>query len=329
VGKARLVSPARTHGGFSGHLWEQFFLPRSLPAGSLLWSPANTGPLLVRDQVVTIHDLAPLDHPEWYQPAFAAWYRVLIPGLARRARRILTPSEFSKQRILTVLKVPADKVRVAPEGVDPAVFHPRSERDTAQALSRLRLRSPYLLAVGAAPGRKNLDGLLKAWERVYPDFPKVTLAIAGSVYGVFQPGPVNEIAEGVCWLGYLPDDDLAALLSGALAFVYPSLYEGFGLCMLEAMACGAPVLCSNAGALPETAGESANLVNARNAQSLAAGLRELISNSDQRAVMRLKGFEHARAFRWETTAQVVWDELVQAWKEITQKKVQMDVGWLR
>ena len=325
--RTRLLAPGRALSGLTGHLWEQLVLPRSLPPGSLLWSPANSGPLLAHSQVVTIHDLAPLDHPEWYQPAFVAWYRMLMPGLAQRAVHIITQSNFSKKRVLARLGVPAVKVTVIPEGVDLAIFRPAPQQVTSKVLSRLGISSPYLLAVGALPGRKNLERLLEAWKMILPIYPEMTLAVVGSRGRVFLVKTELEVSKRVRWLGYLEDRDLAALYSGALALLYPSLYEGFGLCLLEAMACGTPVLCSTAGALPEVAGEAALQINCRDTPALAAGLHRLIADPSLRADLRLKGLERAQEFRWEQTAQLVWSVLTQAREAIALDSVCADVGW--
>ena len=299
----RLVLPRWERHGVFGHLWEQGVLPTRLPKQALLWSPANTGPLRTRRQVVTLHDLAPLDHPEWFRPWFASWYRWLLPRLACRVRRVLTVSDFSRGRIITGLAVPREQVDVALPGVGPP-FRLMEMRAAEARAVRHGLTGPYVLWVGTMEPRKNLERLLRAWAAVSPNLPEVTLALVGSAGRAFPAADASGAAR-VRRLGRVSDDDLAALYSGAMGLIYVPLYEGFGLPPLEAMACGCPVLASKAGGVPEAVGEAALLVGAEDDAAIAAGLSRLIEDEGLRHKLRARGLERARVFSWERTAQAV------------------------
>jgi glycosyltransferase involved in cell wall biosynthesis len=306
--RVRLVAPAGVAGGPAGHIWEQTLLPGLVEKGEMLWSPANTGPLRLDRHVVTIHDLSALDHPEWYASTFAAWYGYLLPRLARRVRRVLTVSEFSRRRIIERLGVEGDHVVVAPCGVDSERFRPREANQATRLRERLGLPAEYLLAVGSVEPRKNLGRLIEAWKSL-PRTSRPMLVIAGRRAAPFRRPVVALRAEGVRWLNGLADDDLPVLYGGALACVNVSLYEGFGLTVLEAMACGIPVVASGAEALRELAGEAALIVDPLDVGAIAEGLRRIVQDGALRAALRVRGLNLARRFTWEATAEGVWAAL--------------------
>ena len=155
IGNRCRVEKTRSN-GLAGHAWEQFVLPTKLKSKSILWSPANTGPLLIRNQALTIHDLSPLEHPEWFRKSFTMWYRLFLPVLAKRVQVIFTPSETVKQKVLKQLK--AKHVIVTPNGVDTTVFHPEACQQTYEFPQK------YILFVGSLQPRKNLAGLMQAWH---------------------------------------------------------------------------------------------------------------------------------------------------------------------
>lgn len=293
----------------AGHLWEQAVLP-GLVQGRLLFSPANTGPLAVRRQVVTIHDLAALDHPEWFSRSFAAWYGWLLPRLARRVARILTVSEFSRQRLLERFRLPSDQVVVARPGIGPT-FQPATEARISDMRHRLGLERPYVLCLGSLDPRKNLAGALAAWRHVTEQQPDLELVVAGGGHGIFRDALSGGLPAGVRATGYVDDSLLAPLYSGAELFVYLAHYEGFGLPPLEAMACGTPVVCSSATALPESAGTAARLVDPLDAVGAADAILALLQDPALRRDMAARGRAHAAAFTWEACAAGVRDVLDQ------------------
>lgn len=289
--------------GARGHLWEQVVLPGLITPGQVLWSPANTGPLLVENQVLTLHDISPLEHPEWYQPAFTLWYQLFVPLLVRRARRVVASSTFVRKKLLKRFGLLAGRVTVVPGGVDAEVFHPG-------ARSRLDLPPRYVLFVGSLQPRKNLARLLEAWGRIKDKAPDVWLFIAGAGAGVFHP--VSLLApERVKFLGSVPDADLPGLYANATVFVLPSLEEGFGLTALEAMACGTMAITSNAGALPEVVGESGLFFDPLNVAEIAEKLLLVLQEAPVRGSLSEKGLIRARCFSWETSAAMLWEVLEQ------------------
>lgn len=295
----RVVQPPARAAGLRGQLWEQLWLPRLVEKDACLWSPANTGPLAVQRQVVTIHDLSVLDHPEWYDPNFRLWYRLLLPRLVQRVDKILTVSEYSKGSILRRLGVPADKVTVVPEGVDLRVFH---ADDPGRVHVKYGLPDRYILFVGSLEPRKNIERLSLAWSRL-TEFQDVQLVIAGPQVGGSVPSAITRLRRRTRYLGYIPDEDLPALYAGAVFFIMPSLLEGFGLTVLEAMACGTPVIASQAGALPEIVGNAALLVDPTSVEGMTEAIRRLLVEEDRRWYLRKKGLERACQFSWEAAAQ--------------------------
>jgi glycosyltransferase involved in cell wall biosynthesis len=293
-----------------GILWEQFCLPFLIRRTDLLWSPINTGPLAVSNQVVTIHDLIYLEHPEWFSQAHYLLYRSLQPWLARRVRRVLTVSEFSRQRIVSVLGIPPEKVITIPLGVGEE-FSLRSADEISRTQTKQSPYSTYLLTLSTIEPRKNLARLLQAWQQLQPKFPDVSLLIAGN-YRNLPRNRLGKLPTNVRLLGYVDDENLPSIYRSALCFVFPSLYEGFGLPPLEAMACGTPVAASNATSIPEVVGEAGLLFDPYNVDEMAWAMERLIQDSALREKLRQKGLERARQFTWEKTAQGVWDVLSQA-----------------
>ncbi len=287
--------------GLQGHAWEQFILPARLNGHSLLWSPANTGPLIVREQVLTIHDLSPLEHPEWFRAGFAAWYRLFLPILARQVRGIFTPSEHVKQKVIRRFGI--KNVKVTPNGVDHSVFHPGARQ------SRLQLPKCYVLFVGTLEPRKNLSLLLHTWNEIKDDLKEIWLVIAGVGGIVFKELNFPHEMERVLFPGYVDDETLAGLYANALLFILPSQDEGFGLPALEAMASGTPVIVSDGGALPEVVGEAGTIYCPSKSTGLRDAMQECLNNETRRFAMREKGLQRAEKFSWQATAEIVWKSL--------------------
>jgi glycosyltransferase involved in cell wall biosynthesis len=302
--RVQMVRPAQALRGVAGHLWEQIYLPSAV-RGKLLWSPNNTGPLAVRRQVCTMHDLIPLDRPAWFNRRFACWYEWLLPRLAKQVRHIITVSEFTKCRVVELLGVPPEKVTVILHGVDER-FSPQSEEDISIVRRLLGIKSQaYLLYVGNLEPRKNPHRLLEAWGMAQCSVPEeIELVVAGAQGSsrVFEKVLLGAIPPRVHFTGYVPDEHLPALYAGSLALVYPSLYEGFGLPPLEAMACGTPVVTSASTSLPEVVGDAAILVDAGDTRSIADGMIRIVSSRALREDMRRRGFARVKGFTWERTA---------------------------
>lgn len=298
--------------GSRGHAWEQFCLPTRLH-GRLLWSPSNTGPLSVRNQVVTIHDVVPLDHPEWLNRRFAAWYSFLIPRLVRRVQHVITVSAFTRDRLISRCNIEDKKVSVIYNGVDTRF---RLQPPDVIIDTRKKLGIPlgrYVLSVGSLEPRKNLRRLLLAWEAILPGLPTdVSLVLAGAKGRslVFADTPeLKALPDRVRMVGYVPDEDLPALYAGAAAFVYPSVYEGFGLPPLEAMACGTPVIVGNCGSLPEVVGEAAVSVDPYDVDAIARALLDVLTVAALADRLRAAGPVRSRKFGWDKAAKETWQVL--------------------
>jgi glycosyltransferase involved in cell wall biosynthesis len=300
--QVRLISSEVAAQGYQGHLWEQFILPGKLARGELLWSPANTGPLAVARQVVTIHDISPLDQPDGFKHQFRIWYRILLPLLANRSRVVITDSEFSRRRIVERLGVAPGKVEAIPLGIDQEHFYPRGVDEIAAIKQRYGLPGSYLLSVGSLEQRKNYARLFRAWERAAPLNGGTSLVVLGSSGRPFRRLQFERLPDRVQFIPYVSEPELPALYSGALALLYPSLYEGFGLPVLEAMACGIPVIASDAGALPEVVAETGQLVDPLDVEEITQAIVQISAEPALRESFAAKGLSRAGEFSWDQTA---------------------------
>ena len=298
--RVRIVHPGKTLQGVAGHAWEQFSLPASVSPHSILWSPANTGPLAVSNQVLTLYDLSPLEHPEWFKPSFAAWYRLFLPRLVRRVQCVITLSEHVRVKILSRFDLPGDRVVVIPAGVDTTRFH---QQKPPTGTGR------YLLFVGSLEPRKNLSVLLAAWEQIEPQHPDVSIVLAGVTGRVFRHFKFPTNIPRVQFAGYVPDEALPALYAGADLFVLPSFDEGFGLPVLEAMACGTPVVASTGGALPEVVGDAGLLVDPQDPVGLAKVLNDCLVDADLRRSFSEQGQKRALNYSWQASSEKLWQVL--------------------
>lgn len=256
--------------------------------------------------VTTVHDLVPLRFPA-LSPWRHRWaVRLLLPGALRRATRVIAVSEATRREVLERYRIPAGRVAVVPEAADPR-FAPAPPADRARVRARYGLVGVYVLFVGLLEPKKNLGTLFRAVARLREadGFRTATLAIAGAP-GWGLPDLAAEatrlgVGDVVRLLGPVPDEDLPALYGEALAFVFPSLWEGFGLPVLEAMAAGAPVIATCRGAVPEVAGDAALLVEPE-VGPLADALARLLDDPGLRERLREAGLRRARAFSWERAA---------------------------
>ena len=292
-GSYRVLAPPPALAHRAGHLWEQAALPLASRRFGLLLSPANVAPLAASNNVVCAFDAAAVRHPEWYGRAYARWQALLLPRLARRARLLVTASAFGRGELVEVLGASPERVKVVPLGVDER-FRPDADAEPARRAHRLE--QPYVLAVGTRVARKNLDVLREAEARLATLGVELVVAGSGRGYMRAEAEPPGRA------LGYVAEEHLPGLYAGARAVVVPSLYEGFGLPCLEAMAAGTPVVASSATALPETCGDAALLVDPEDAQGFADALAGLVEDDELRARLRAAGAERAAGFSWERTA---------------------------
>lgn len=311
AGKSELIRPNKPLNGVAGHAWEQLYLP--IATGKhLLWSPNNTGPIAVSRQVCTIHDLIPLEFPEWFSPRFVALYRWLMPKLAPRLQHIVAISEFTKQRVMELLKVDEKRISVVHNGVD-SIFIPQTPEKIADLRKRMNLgEKPYALCVGSVEPRKNLKTLLEAWailpDSIRKEYQLVLTGATGSS-SVFRQAKLGQVPPDAIFTGYVAQEDLPVLYAGASVFIYPSLYEGFGLPPLEAMAVGTPVVTSNTSSLPEVVLDSASLVDPQSVESIAHGIEQTLTDETLRERHVSGGLKRARELGWDESSRKTWDIL--------------------
>ncbi|HEX3247197.1 MAG TPA: glycosyltransferase family 1 protein [Chloroflexota bacterium] len=277
-------------------------------APDVLFVPAHAVPLWhPRATVVTVHDLGYRRVPDSH-PAASRVYRVWSTRFsARSATLIIAVSEATKQDLVELEGISSDRIRVVHHGVDSTLRPIDDVASVRDARARYGLPPQYFLYLGTLQPRKNLERLIQAHRKLLEFAPEApALVLAGQAGWLAEPilraARQGASADSVILPGYIDRDDLAAILSGAVAFVFPSLYEGFGMPVLEAMACGVPVMTSNVSSLPEVAGEAALLVDPYDEGSMCEALNRLADDADLRADLRRRGIERARGFSWDRAA---------------------------
>lgn len=279
----------------------------------VLFVPSHVLPLIhPRHSVVTVHDLGFQYYPQAHTLSQNLYLRWSTRHNARAASRILADSQATRQDLVRYYGISPEKIVVVYPGRNESLA-PISEPAALDAVrSRFSLTGPYLLYVGTLHPRKNLVRLVQAFAALLSsDLPSsasgLQLVLAGQrgwLYDeVFAQVRKLDLAGRVILTGYVPEADLPALLSGALAFAFPSLYEGFGLPILEAMACGTPVVCSDVSSLPEVAGDAALLVDPESVESIAGGLARVVADEHLRRELVNQGFQQVRGFSWRRCAQ--------------------------
>ncbi len=298
---------------------DQVLLPRIMRQvqATAFFSPYYKAPLAAPcATAVTIHDLTPLSFPEYaagcgrgYALAFRAWAALL----AGRAAAVITDSEYSKAEVARHLRIPPARVRVIPIGVGDEFQPGYSPGQISSAVRRYGIAEPYLLTVSNFLPHKNLARLVEAYSALPPaETARLRLVLAGAPRGHGPARPVSPGAlarPGVILPGFVAPEDLPLLYAGATALVCPSLAEGFGLPVLEAMACGTPVVCARAGALPEVAGDAAVYVDPAEVADIAAALSRVLHDAELRRALRARGLVRARVFDPRTTTARVVDLL--------------------
>jgi glycosyltransferase involved in cell wall biosynthesis len=276
-------------------------------AADMLHYPASTGCLFPnRPMVQTVHDLCFMRHPEWFPATKNLYYRLFIGPTARRADLVLADSQATAEDIRALLLIPEQRIRVVPLGVG-AEFYPRPQEEQHAVRAKYGFPEQFFLFVGTLEPRKNLVRLIQAWDRTY-DSGLSDLVVAGRRGWKADPilAAIRQVRhqEALHLPGFVADGDLPALLSAAQAFIWPSLMEGFGLPLLEAMACGAPVLTSNDSSIPEVVGHAAMLVDPTSEGQMAEAMTALAHDDRLRTALSENGKRQAALFAWDRTAQL-------------------------
>ena len=290
---------------------------------ALLWSQCALAPRLARDgmdvlhaqyflprfcarpMVVTIHDITFHLFPQWFPPGVGRMMNRLVPRAARAARKIITGSQCTKDDIVDCLDVPPQKIVVTPYAAAPH-FAPRDPHEAHRRVREMHpeLQGPFIAGVGVRGPRKNIGVVLGAMAQLQARgaWPRgVKLALAGT-REQFPDPEIAMLGDSVVFLGYVAESDLPDIFASAVASVYPSFYEGFGLPVLEAMSCGCPVLVSDASSLPEVAGDAGVMLAPDDVTGWAGALQQLLEDENHRATLRCRGLERAAQFSWEKCA---------------------------
>lgn len=263
-------------------------------------APPTTAPM-----VTTIHDLSYLIVPEFAHPDLKNYLQRAVPRTLERARHVIAVSETTRRDIIERYRIEPERVTTIYNGVD-AWFHPPDPSAVGRALQQFGLVRPYFLMVGTVEPRKNHLTALRAFSSLYERRRDVSLVIVGSPGWLSEP-IVAEIEKSsksmaVRYLRFVDDTWIPSLYAGSVALIAPSWYEGFGLPVLEAMACGAPVITSDRGALPEVVGEDAIVLPPGDVEGLANGMEQLLGDRERRDDLSRRGRRRASAFTWERTA---------------------------
>jgi glycosyltransferase involved in cell wall biosynthesis len=316
---AALATLPRIEVPFGNRAWRAFILTgvtlsapyrTSIEHADLFHGTDSLAPYLKTPTVITIHDLSTTLFPQHHTRMHRLFARLSLPRMARRASAIIADSESTRQDVITHLHIAPSRVHAIHLAVNHSQFYPRDPIEARSKIAQaLNITTPYILAVGTLEPRKNLITLLEAYGQLSTDAPMLVLAGArGWVDSpLFAAVQRLGLTQRVHFTGHVADELLPSLYSAAQVFVYPSLYEGFGLPVLEALACGTPVITSNTSSLPEVAGDAATLVDPHNPDQLAEQLQHILSNQNKRTELSVRGPARALQFTWQRTAQLTMD----------------------
>lgn len=269
--------------------------------------------------VVTVYDLTPFITPKEHTTIRVSIYRTFFPRTLKTADMIIVDSYSTKNDIVRYFKIPEEKLRVIHLGVDED-YKPLPEDNVEKIKQKYNLNYPFILYVGTLEPRKNIPTLIKAFYKLKKSGLPHKLVITGKkgwkYKDIFELIDKLELQKDVVFTGYVPKEDLPALYNAADLFIYPSLYEGFGLPPLEAMACGTPVITSNTSSLPEVVGNAGIMVDPYDVDGLAKVMYEVLTNEGLREELRKKGLERAKLFSWKKTA----EETLKVYEEVYNRR---------
>lgn len=268
-------------------------------------------PMVRGKKVVFVYDMSYKTYPETVRTRTKNMLNMALKRSCKRADVIITVSEYSKSEIIRYLNVAQDKITVMPTGVDFTKYHPNYTQEEVKAVKeKYDITNDYLLYLGTLEPRKNITRLIQAYallKEKKPEVPKLVLAgRKGWLYdSIFDTVLRLQLEEHIIFTGYIEAEDAPILMKGALAFLFPSIYEGFGMPPLEAMACGTPVLVSNTASLPEVVGDTGILVDPMSVESICNGIESLLENKDLRNHLSRRGIERASQFSWDRSVEII------------------------
>jgi len=292
-------------------IWEQTLQPFQLGQYDLYHAMAFVAPmLLTTPMVVTVYDLTFMRYPERLTTARRLYLRMFTALTCRRAKRVIAISQSTADDLTTLLDIPADKIDVTPLGYDAETYFPRTKSQLYDFSTLHHLPERFWLFVGTLEPRKNLVMLLNAYAKL-PKSERLPLILGGGkgwmVDEIFATIERHGLGGEVKHIGFIPTEDLPLWYNSAEAFLYPSVFEGFGLPVLEAMACGTPILTSNVSSLPEVAGDSGMTLSPDDEAIWTDALKQVYQDSEWRESAREQGIQRAQQFTWERTAQLTID----------------------
>lgn len=301
------------------YLWTQVRLPLELRQHpqDVYFFPSSVVPLVNQPEksVVTVHDLAFLFFQECFSPSLRNWLKIATERSVRKAQKVIAVSEATRQDLLAYYQCDPEKVIVVHHGVD-GCFKPQALEDVETIKQRYRIHGSYLLSVGTLQRRKNIPRLLQAFYLLKQKYKHPEkLVLVGQKYAdlpedeIFSTITRLSLEQEVIWTGYIEREEMPAIMSGAEVFVLPSLYEGFGMPALEAMACGTPVACSNTSSLPEVVGDNGVVFDPYSVDDMAETLHYLLQKQELRQELSEQGRVRAAHFSWESCAQKTLDVL--------------------
>jgi len=281
--------------------WEQFELTTYLRQNKnpLLVNLTNTAPVFYKNQIITIHDLMFMRNPKWYTRKHYYFYKYLFNGIAQNSLKVITVSECSKRDLIKYFNISENKIEI----IHNAVSQEFINLATANFENKY---GDYILAVSSLDPRKNFERLIRAFNKL--KLKNIKLVIVGDEGTLYKKETFKYLIKDnpdVVFTGYVTDDELAGLYKNAKLFVFPSLYEGFGIPPLEAMACNCPTIVSNAASIPEVCADASYYVDPNSIDSIAKGIYEVINDKTLQDELRQKGAERVKKFSWEDSARKI------------------------
>lgn len=299
----KLKTTYKKKGGLVRFLWTQFVLPFKVSKNDIVYHPFQYLSILSRaKQIITIHDFIPLYYPEIAKHQYY-YYKLVMPILLKRAEKIVCISENTKDDVLKFFKVDESKIVRIYNGYDEELFNTKDIRKNV--VEKYNINKSYFISVGAGYSHKNLEAALRAFKKVNINEQYEFIIVGKDSEYIKKLKELSlelEINHSVKFVGYVPDSDLPTLYNKSMAFVYPTLYEGFGLPILEAMACGTAVLCSNNSSLPEVYGECAIAFDPKDEGAIVKSMNLLLNNSSLRERLIEQSKEQIKKFDWDLTA---------------------------